>query len=107
LRYSDIELRYSDIELRYSDIELRYSGSRDEASEEEVMAEGDERLLEAGLEEDAKDSMPPMSISIDLEQLRSNWKRRQKQSSNEKDIPRFQAASVKVLTALHVFLDWL
>lgn len=79
------------------------SACRNEGCEEEGVAEGMETLPGAGLEEDGRDTMPPMSVSIDLEQLRSNWKRRQKQGGHGSDITSIKAASVKVITAQHGF----
>ena len=43
-----------------------------------------------------RDLMPTMSMSVDIEHLRSQWRKRKRPGGDEKGIATFQAASVKV-----------
>ena len=49
-----------------------------------------------GVIENVCEAMPTMSVSVDIEHLRSQWRKRKRPGGDEKGIATFQAASVKV-----------
>jgi len=49
--------------------------------------------------EDPREATPTMSVSLDLDRLRRQWRKRRRPGGEGHDITTFHAASVKVLAA--------